>query len=96
MNLKVRVKNPVFWIQIILGALVTMLAYYGLSAQDMTSWGSFFQLFKDTFSNPYCLFLIVSNIWNALNDPTTSGVKDSTDALEYTSPKSSKTIEQGE
>ena len=36
MNLKVRIKNPVFWVQIILGAFATALAYAGLTAADMT------------------------------------------------------------
>ena len=86
MNWKVRIQNPVFWGQIIVGAIATMLAYYGLSGQDMTSWTELFRLFKDTFSNPYCVFLILSNIWNALNDPTTSGLTDSDRAKSYDKP----------
>lgn len=86
MNLKVRIRNPWFWGQIIVGAIVTMLAYYGLSGPDMTSWSSLIKLFKDTFSNPYCLFLVASNIWNALNDPTTSGLTDSDRAKTYEKP----------
>lgn len=85
-NIPVRLRNPVFWGQIIVGALVTMLAYYGLSGPDMTSWASLIKLFKDTFSNPYCLFLVASNVWSALNDPTTSGLTDSDRAMEYEKP----------
>lgn len=87
MNLTVRVKNPTFWIQIFIGAFATMLAYAGLTAADMTSWVGVWEIVKGTFSNPYCLFLVASNIWNALNDPTTSGVSDSAAAKTYTSPK---------
>ncbi|EJW91709.1 Holin, phage phi LC3, partial [gut metagenome] len=36
MNWTVRFKNPVFWIQLILTAFATALAYAGLTAQDMT------------------------------------------------------------
>lgn len=35
MNLKVRVKNPVFWVQIVLSILTPVLAYAGLTAQMM-------------------------------------------------------------
>lgn len=38
MNLKVRVKNPVFWVQIVLSILTPVLAYAGLTAQDLTTW----------------------------------------------------------
>lgn len=86
MNWTVRFKNPVFWVQIVVGALATMLAYAGLNASDMTSFPALFELIKNTFSNPYCLFLVGSNIWSALNDPTTSGFGDSTRALGYTKP----------
>ena len=38
MNWKIRIKNPVFWAQIALGAFATALAYAGLTAADMTTW----------------------------------------------------------
>lgn len=86
MNLRVRIKNPVFWVQIILGAVATALAYAGLTAADMTSWPALWDVICGTVSNPYCLFLIASNIWSALNDPTTSGVTDSDRAKSYDKP----------
>lgn len=87
MNLKVRIKNPTFWAQIIIGAFATALAYAGLTAADLTTWMGVWNVIKGTVSNPYCLFLVVSNIWNALNDPTTAGLGDSTNAMSYTVPK---------
>lgn len=87
MNLSVRLKNPVFWVQIIVGAYATALAYAGLTAADLTTWAGLFDVIVGTVKNPYCLFLIASNIWNALNDPTTSGVGDSSAAMTYTEPK---------
>ena len=86
MNWKVRIKNPVFWVQIILGTFATALAYAGLTAADMTTWAGVWEIIKGTASNPYCLFLIASNIWSALNDPTTSGVTDSDRAKSYDKP----------
>ena len=41
---------------------------------------------KNTFTNPYCLFLVASNVWAALNDPTTSGLSDSDRAKTYDKP----------
>lgn len=86
MNLRIRMKNPVFWIQIVLGAVATALAYAGLTAADLTSWPALWEVLKSTFTNPYCLFLVASNIWAALNDPTTSGLSDSDRAKTYDKP----------
>ena len=86
MNLKVRIKNPVFWVQIILGAFATALAYAGLTAADMTTWAGVWEIIKGTVSNPFGLFLVACNVWSALNDPTTSGVTDSDRAKTYTAP----------
>lgn len=34
MNWKIRIKNPVFWVQVLTGALATVLAYSGLTDSD--------------------------------------------------------------
>lgn len=86
MNLKVRFKNPVFIAQLILAILTPILAYAGLTFQDLTSWDALGKLLLGAISNPYVLGLIAVSVWNALNDPTTSGVGDSTRALGYTKP----------
>lgn len=86
-NLKVRFKNPVFVIQVVLAVLTPILAYAGLTAQDLTTWGALGKLLLEAISNPYVLSLVVVSVWNAINDPTTSGVSDSAKALEYTEPK---------
>ena len=86
MNLKVRFKNPVFIAQLILAILTPILAYAGLTFQDITSWDALGKLLLGAISNPYVLGLIAVSVWNALNDPTTAGVKDSTRALTYTRP----------
>lgn len=87
MNWKVRIKNPVFWVQIVLAVFTPILAYAGLTAEDMTTWGALGDLIVGAVSNPYVLGLVVVSVWNAVNDPTTSGVKDSQQALEYNEPK---------
>ena len=87
MNLKVRFRNPVFIVQLILAILTPILAYAGLTLQDLTTWGALGNLLLGALSNPYVLGLIAVSVWNALNDPTTSGLTDSAQAMTYQTPK---------
>lgn len=87
MNLKVRFKNPVFIAQLILAILTPILAYAGLTVQDLTSWQALGEVLLGAIRNPYVLGLIVVSVWNALNDPTTAGITDSAQALTYDKPK---------
>ena len=63
MNLKVRFKNPIFWAQIVLAILTPILAYAGLTAQDLTSWKALGDLLVGALSNPYVLGLVVVSVW---------------------------------
>lgn len=85
-NWKIRFKNPVFYAQIILAILTPILAYMGITADALTSWPYLGQVLINAVSNPYVLALVVVSIWNAVNDPTTSGVTDSAQALNYDRP----------
>lgn len=87
LNLKVRFKNPVFIAQLALSVLLPILAYAGLTLQDLTSWPALGKVLLDAVKNPYVLGLVIVSVWNALNDPTTSGVSDSAQALLYEKPK---------
>ena len=86
-NWKVRFKNPVFLAQLGLSVLTPILAYAGLTVADMTSWSALGQLLVDALCNPYVLGLVAVSVYNAINDPTTSGVKDSKQAMTYVTPK---------
>lgn len=87
MNLKVRFKNPVFIFQMAVAIFAPILAYAGLTAADLTTWGALGTLIVDAIKNPYVLLLAGSSLWHALNDPTTAGLGDSVQALTYDSPK---------
>lgn len=87
MNFLVRFKNPVFIAQLVLAVLTPMLAYAGLTAQDLTTWQALGDLLLGALSNPYVLTLVAVSVWNALTDPTTAGLGDSDEALTYTEPK---------
>ena len=87
MNFKVRFKNPIFIAQLILAILTPILAYAGLTVQDLTSWKMLGEILLEAIKNPYVLGLIAVSVWNALNDPTTAGVTDSNLAMTYNKPK---------
>lgn len=86
-NWKVRFKNPVFVAQLILAVLTPILAYAGLTTADLTSWTTLGDLVVGALRNPYVLGLVVVSVWNALTDPTTAGLSDSKQALNYDRPK---------
>lgn len=85
-NWKVRIKNPVFWVQIAVAIVLPILAYLGLSWEDMTSWAALGSIFVQAVSNPVILVSVVVSVWNAINDPTTKGLSDSFRAMTYDKP----------
>lgn len=87
MNLKVRFRNPVFLAQLVLAILLPILTYAGLTVQDLTSWEILGIILVDAIRNPYVISLIVVSVWNALNDPTTAGITDSSQAMTYEKPR---------
>ena len=85
-NIKVRFRNPVFIAQLILAVLTPILAYAGLTMQDLTTWKALGDLLLGAVKNPYVLSLVVVSVFNAITDPTTAGIKDSERALTYDFP----------
>ena len=86
MNLKVRAKNPVFWFNIALAVVAPVLAYFGLTGADFTTWEFVLETIVKAVQNPYVVFGVVVSVWNALSDPTTAGVGDSKRAMGYEKP----------
>ena len=86
-NWKVRVNNPLWWVQIGLSIITPILAYAGISASDVTTWAALGNLLLGAVSNPYVLATVGVSVWNACNDPTVSGLSDSSLALTYVKPK---------
>lgn len=88
LNLKVRLKNPVFIVQLALSILMPILAYFGLTVDQLTSWIVLIDLLWDAIQNPFVVGTIITSVWATLNDPTTNGlISDSKQALTYTEPK---------
>lgn len=89
-NWKVRFKNPVFIFQLILSIFMPILAYFGLTLDQLTSWPKLFHLLVEAIKNPYVVGLIIASVWNAVNDPTVAGIGDSRQALSYKKPRDDK------
>lgn len=89
-NWRVRIKNPAFWVSIAIAIVTPILAYFGLTAQDMTSWGVIWDVVVQAVSNPYVILTVAVSVYNAVIDPTSTGVTDSSRALQYNAPNSVK------
>lgn len=86
LNLKVRARNPVFWVQLALAVVLPVGAYFGITAEQVTSWPVLWGVMLEAVKNPYVLALVAVSVWNALNDPTTRGLADSAVALSHDKP----------
>ena len=73
---KSRISNPIFWFNTVLSLTLPVLAYYGLSPEDFTTWGSIFEIVGKAFANPYCLGLALVSMWNNIINPITKGITD--------------------
>lgn len=86
-NWKVRFKNPLFWAQLATAIIAPILAYFGLNWADMTTWGKMWEMFVEAVKNPVIVVSVIVSVWGIINDPTTKGLSDSTNALTYETPK---------
>ena len=86
LNWKVRIKNPVFWVQAAIAVILPILTYFGLTWEDMTSWAAIGNLLLQAVKNPVVIAAVLASVWNAVNDPTTAGLKDSQRAMAYEKP----------
>lgn len=86
-NWKVRFKNPVFWVQVAVAVILPMLANLGLAWEDMTTWAALGGVLLESIKNPVIVVAVIVSVWNAVNDPTTAGLGDSSQALTYEEPR---------
>ena len=81
-NWKVRISNKMFWLAIIPAILLliqTIAVIFGIDLQIDT--------LNDQLINIVEALFVVLAILGIVVDPTTSGVGDSSQAMQYTSPK---------
>ena len=85
-NWTIRVKNPVWWVSMVIAFCTPVFIYYGIAGESLDTWDKILQLFTQAISNPYVLFTALVNAVAVSIDPTTTGVSDSTTALDYSTP----------
>lgn len=90
LNWKIRAKNISFWVSIAIAVVTPILAYMGLTMQDITTWEALGNVLLGAAQNPYVLMLVAVSVYNAVVDPTTTGITDSARALTYTKPNDMK------
>jgi phi LC3 family holin len=83
MNLKVRVKNPYFWV----GVFGVILTAMGVSPEMLTSWGAVWEAILNLIQNPFMIGSVTVALLGIFVDPTTAGIGDSSQALTYLKPK---------
>lgn len=86
-NWTVRLKNPVFWAELVAAILLPILAHMGMNWEDMTTWSALGGMLLGALQNPVIVVAVIVSVWNAITDPTTAGVSDSSQAMTYTEPK---------
>ena len=89
-NWKLRVKQPMFWIALAGAILSPILTYFGINAEDVTSWSKLGSMLLEMLHNPYLCFIVATEILAFLGismDMTTKGWSDSKQAMGYENPK---------
>ena len=86
-NWKARIKNPVWWAEIVAAILLPMLTAIGLNWEDMTTWAALLDVMKVAVGNPVVVVAVIVSVWNTITDPTTAGIGDSHLALTYDAPR---------
>lgn len=79
-NLKVRMKNPIFWLTIIPAVLTCVYTILGCFNVVPS-------ISQDTIVNAFTALVTTLSTLGVLVDPTTSGMSDSERALSYTEPQ---------
>ena len=82
MNIKVRVRNPWFWVGVVSVAITAI----GVDPQTFTSWAAVWEGIKAVLGNPVQLCTMCLAVLSVFIDPTTAGVSDSKTALGYDKP----------
>lgn len=93
-NLRVRFtkNNWEFILRFALAVFIPALTYFGLEVKDLTSWNIVGSTILQALSNPYVLIVMAINAINVLFDPTTKGLSDSDQALDYSVPNNNTKI----
>lgn len=89
-NWLLRFKNPVFVASFVMAIISPMLMYMGLNIQDLTTWKGLWDVILSALGNPYCLGMVLVNVYNTVLDPTTKGVNDDEEVMNQNEPWDTK------
>ena len=62
------------WISVTLAVITPVLAYFGMTGEDFTTWGKVGEVIVQAVSNPYVVFLMLVGLYGAIQNPKTKGV----------------------
>lgn len=62
------------WFAILLALVTPVLAYYGMSGEDFTTWSSVGEIIIKAISNPYVVVLMITSLYSAIQNPKTKGI----------------------
>ncbi len=85
-NLALRFKNPKFWVQIAIAIITPIFAYFNIAGSEITDFQILFETLGKAVLNPYLLAVVATSVWNAVEDPTTTGFSDSSEVLASDKP----------
>lgn len=86
-NWRVRLRNPVFWVEAAAAVVLPLIVGVGYEWEDMTSWAVLGQTLLRALGNPVVVVSMVASVFAVVNDPTTAGLADSERAMGYDEPK---------
>lgn len=86
-NWQIRFKNPTWWAQVVASIVMPLVVGMGYEWSDMTSWATLGDVIAAALGNPVICVAMLTSLWAAITDPTTSGLSDSKSALERTELK---------
>ena len=75
--LKERSKNIQFYIRIVLISFLPILAYFGMTGTDLTSWAVLGDTIVKFFSNPYLLGLYIITLYQSFKNTGTKELGES-------------------
>lgn len=82
-NWIVRLKNPYFYVPLLLFIISTVGSVAHVTEADVASWEGLGKIVSGIVKNPAQLFSIVIALYGYIVDPTTPGTSDSAKALKY-------------
>ena len=85
-NWKVRIRNPIWWGEVLGAIILPVLTALGMSWNEITSWQELIAVLKAAAGNPVIIVAVLTSVWNTIIDPTTKGICDSERALRYEAP----------